>query len=123
MRDENHKNKHENYETLNLIGYGLAKFSRAFIKEYGFKTKTAFYQHIVDIGIADTVGTVKNRQDLFDPFFDNGRKGWWQRGVVIGLYLYRLIRYYMVLCLHETKPICRKNWCHLQDCLPYVQAG
>jgi ABC-type glycerol-3-phosphate transport system substrate-binding protein len=44
-------------------------------------------------------------------------------GVVIGLYLYRLIRYYMVLYLHETKPICPKDWCHLQDRLPYVQAG
>lgn len=22
---------------------------------------------------------VKNRQDLFDPYFDNGRLGWWQK--------------------------------------------
>ena len=88
MNNAGSKNKHENYETLNLIGYGLAKFNRAFIKEYGFKTKTAFYQHIVEIGIADTVGTVKNRQDLFDPFFDNGRKGWWQRG---DTYLHRKV--------------------------------
>jgi hypothetical protein len=26
------------------------------------------------------VGVVKNRMDLFDPFFPNGRKGWWQKG-------------------------------------------
>ena len=72
--------KHENYEILNLVGYGLAKFGTRFVDCFGFKTKTSFYKHIVQIGICDTVGTVKNRQDLFDPFFDNDRKGWWQKG-------------------------------------------
>lgn len=72
--------KHQNYEVLNLIGYGLAKFDMPFVKFFGFKTKTAFYEYIVEQGIADTIGTVKNRQDLFDPFFDNDRKGWWQKG-------------------------------------------
>jgi len=28
--------KHENYEILNLIGYGLSKFDNAFIEEFGF---------------------------------------------------------------------------------------
>ena len=81
-------NKHENYELLNLIGYGLAKFGMDFVKEFGFKTKTAFYQHIVELKIAETTGTVKNRQDLFDPFFDSGRKGWWQKG---NAYIHRKI--------------------------------
>jgi hypothetical protein len=66
-------NKHENYEILNLIGYGLAKFDKDFVREFGFKTKTAFFQHMVDLKIAETIGTVKNSQDLFDPFFDNPR--------------------------------------------------
>ena len=74
------KMKHENYEILNLIGYGLAKFDMQFVAQFGFKYKTHFFQYFVDIGIAETVGVVKNRQDLFDPFFDNGRKGWWQQG-------------------------------------------
>ncbi|MBC6110277.1 DUF3883 domain-containing protein [Pedobacter fastidiosus] len=74
-------NKHENYEILNLIGYGLSKFNDDFIKEFGFNTKTAFYQYCVHIGIAETVGTIKNRMDLFDHFFpNNGRRGWWQKG-------------------------------------------
>lgn len=72
--------KHKYYDILNLIGYGIAKFNMDFIKCFGFKTKNAFYEYIVKIGIAETVGTVKNRQDLFDPFFDNKRKGWWQKG-------------------------------------------
>lgn len=74
-------NKHDNYEILNLIGYGLSKFDDEFIKEFGFHTKTSFYQYCVSTGIAETVGTVKNRMDLFDPFFPNNeRKGWWQKG-------------------------------------------
>ncbi len=72
--------KHENYEILNLIGYGLAKFDMVFVKCFSFKTKTSFYEYIVKNGIAETVDTVKNRQDLFDPFFNNKRKGWWQKG-------------------------------------------
>lgn len=74
-------NRHINYEILNLIGYGLSKFNDDFIKQFGFGTKTAFYNFCVEIGVAETVGTVKNRMDLFDPFFpDNGRMGWWQKG-------------------------------------------
>ncbi|OFX27906.1 MAG: hypothetical protein A2X08_05885 [Bacteroidetes bacterium GWA2_32_17] len=80
--------KHKNYEILNLIGYGLAKFDDDFVKQFGFKNKSAFYNYIVENKIAESVGTVKNRQDLFDPFFDNGRKGWWQKG---NAYIHRKI--------------------------------
>jgi len=73
-------NKHKNYEILNLIGYGLAKFDNNFIKEFGFKTKSSFYQFCVEKGIAEQTGVIKNRMDLFDPFFPNDRKGWWQKG-------------------------------------------
>ena len=61
-------------------GYGLSKFDLDFVKYFGFRKKTEFYKHIIQLGIAETIGTVKNRQDLFDPFFDNKRKGWWQKG-------------------------------------------
>lgn len=74
------KSRHQNYEILNLIGYGLAKFDRHFVTAFGFRTKQAFYDYCVQKRIAETVGVLKNRQDLFDPFFDNARKGWWQKG-------------------------------------------
>ena len=70
---------HEHYELLNLIGYGLAKFED-FTQVFGFSTKTEFYQHCVAIGVGETRGVIKNRQDLFDHFFENGRRGWWQKG-------------------------------------------
>ncbi len=76
MNEEKEKNISE---ILNLIGYGLAKFDLEFVKEFGFTTKTAFNQYVVDLGLADTIKAVSNRQDSFDPYFDNGRKGWWQR--------------------------------------------
>ena len=45
------------------------------------QTKNSFYHYCVSINIAETIGTVKNRMDLFDHFFpNNGRKGWWQKG-------------------------------------------
>ncbi len=72
--------KHENYEILNLIGYGLSKFNNTFIAQFGFTTKTDFYNYCVSIGLCDTGSVVKNRMDLFDPFFPNDRKGWWQKG-------------------------------------------
>lgn len=97
--------KHENYELLNLIGYGLAKFNISFVKRFGLKTKTAFYESIVQLGIAETTDTVKNRQDLFDPFFDNGRKGWWQKG---NAYLHRKVlidSFYGSLEVHQFADI------------------
>ncbi|MFA5557582.1 MAG: DUF3883 domain-containing protein [Flavobacteriaceae bacterium] len=77
---KNKGNKHENYELLNLLGYGLAKFDNEFIKQFGFNTKSSFYEYFVEIGIVETGSVVKNRMDLFDPFFENSRKGWWQKG-------------------------------------------
>jgi hypothetical protein len=77
------RNKHKYYELLNLIGYGLSKFNYDFVKTYGFNTKIDFYNYVVETGIAKTVGTVKNRQDLFDGMVPGGeRKGWWQKGSV-----------------------------------------
>ena len=66
---EVNSNKHRNYEILNLIGYGLSKFNDDFLNEFGFSTKSAFYNFCIKNGIADTVGTIKNRMDLFDNFF------------------------------------------------------
>lgn len=72
--------RHENYEVLNMIGYGLAKFDKDFVAAFGFGAKQALYAYLVQHGVAESIGVLKNRQDLFDPFFDNPRKGWWQKG-------------------------------------------
>jgi len=74
------KTHHRHYGLLNLLGYGLSKFGHEFVKNFGHSSKQSFYDSFVDNGIAETSGVIKNRQDLFDPFFDNGRRGWWQKG-------------------------------------------
>jgi hypothetical protein len=48
---QSNTNKHENYEILNLIGYGLAKFDLDFVREFGFKNKQEFFLYIVSIGM------------------------------------------------------------------------
>lgn len=73
------RRKHEHYELLNLLGYGLAKFDKKFIAQFGYKSKSDFYEYLIQIGVCETVGTIKNRQDMLDPFFENGRSGWWQK--------------------------------------------
>lgn len=72
-------NKDRLSEVMNLIGYGLAKFDLNFAKEFGFSTKNAFCKAVVEMELAKTVKAVFNRQDSFDPYFDNGRRGWFQR--------------------------------------------
>lgn len=72
--------KHDNYEVLNLVGYGLAKFEKDLIAALAFSTKSALYQSLIQRGVAKTVGTLKNRQDLFNPLVRGGRTGWWQNG-------------------------------------------
>lgn len=64
---------------MNLIGYGLAKFDNDFANEFAMPSKSAFARYIVGLGLANTVKAVTNRMDSFDPYFDNGRRGWFQR--------------------------------------------
>lgn len=66
-------------EIMNLIGYGLAKFDNNFVHEFGQPSKAAFGRYVVALGLADTTKAVSNRMDSFDPYFDNGRRGWFQR--------------------------------------------
>lgn len=66
-------------EIMNMIGYGLAKFDNDFVHEFGQQSKAAFGRYIVELGLADTTKAVSNRMDSFDPYFDNGRRGWFQR--------------------------------------------
>ena len=65
-------------EILNLIGYGLAKFEADLVAALGFETKSELFRHLIDRGVAATVGTLKNRQDLFNPLVRQAKVGWWQ---------------------------------------------
>ena len=73
------KTEEKTSEIMNLIGYGLAKFDNDFVHEFGQPSKAAFGRYVVALGLADTTKAVSNRMDSFDPYFDNGRRGWFQR--------------------------------------------
>lgn len=70
--------RHANYEILNLIGYGLAKFESDLVAALGFKTKSAWFNDLIARGVAKTRGTLKNCQDLFNPLVRKEKVGWWQ---------------------------------------------
>lgn len=72
--------RHPNYVGLNLVGYGLARFEDELIAALGFDSKAEFYRHLITRGLAKTRGTLKNRQDLFNPLVRGGEIGWWQNG-------------------------------------------
>lgn len=66
-------------EIMNLVGYGLAKFDTKLTAHLGFKSKSDFARYIISRDLVSTLRAVFNRQDSFDPYFPNGRKGWHQR--------------------------------------------
>lgn len=51
--------RHANYEILNLLGYGLAKFDSDLVSILGFKTKSALFNHLIARGVASSRGTIK----------------------------------------------------------------
>ncbi|MDR3110339.1 MAG: DUF3883 domain-containing protein [Planctomycetaceae bacterium] len=69
--------KHENYEALNLIGYGLSKFNEDFVRLYGFESKMALYRYCMSIGMMNSINVIKTRQDEFDSVMpESPRAGW-----------------------------------------------
>ena len=72
--------RHVNYDVLNLVGYGLAKFEFGLVAALGFKTKSELFKSLIARKVAETRGTLKNRQDLFNPLVRGTKVGWWQDG-------------------------------------------
>lgn len=63
-----------------VVAFFLSKFGESGLARLGFRT----YKHAFDeIGRALSVNpnSVKNWRDEFDPYYDNGRKGWYQREI------------------------------------------
>ena len=54
-------------DLMNLIGYGLATFDMDFVKEFGFKTRPAFYQYCVDLGFAKTINLLRTYRTALTP--------------------------------------------------------
>ncbi len=63
-----------------VTAFYLSKFGEEGLARLEFKTyKQAFQEIGLSLGV--NPNSVKNWRDEFDPYYDNGRKGWYQRGM------------------------------------------
>ena len=61
-----------------IISYFLSRCDKKAIKALGYKNFNEAFQKIGDM-INENPNNIKNMRDEFDPYFDNGRRGWYQR--------------------------------------------
>lgn len=62
------------------VAYYLSRVNDVAIKELGYKTQRAAFEGLALI-FGQKTATIKNMRDEFDPYFDNGRAGWYQREI------------------------------------------
>ncbi|NJN84016.1 MAG: hypothetical protein HC802_18225 [Caldilineaceae bacterium] len=67
-------------ELAMIVAFYLSKFGEDGLDRLGFDS---YRQAFADTGRSLNVkpNSVKNWRDEFDPYYDNGRKGWYQRGI------------------------------------------
>ena len=76
-KENGNGNKNLTEDSLTLAYY-LSRFDAAALKELGYsRFKDAFES--VGAMLNQKASTIKNMRDEFDPYFDNGRRGWYQR--------------------------------------------
>ena len=73
-------NRNKTMDSL-TVAYYLSRFDKNALKELGYVRFNAAFE---DLGkkLQQKPATLKNMRDEFDPYFDNGRKGWYQKPLV-----------------------------------------
>lgn len=61
-----------------IVSYYLSRCDRKALKALGYKSFTDAFSGIGDL-LNENPNNIKNMRDEFDPYFDNGRRGWYQR--------------------------------------------
>ncbi len=61
-----------------IVSYYLSRCDMKAVRALGYKNFTDAFQKIGDI-LNENPNNIKNMRDEFDPYFDNGRAGWYQR--------------------------------------------
>lgn len=61
-----------------ITSYYLSRCDKKAVKALGYRNFTEAFTGIGDL-INENPNNIKNMRDEFDPYFDNGRKGWYQR--------------------------------------------
>lgn len=60
------------------VAYYLSRVDKEALKQLGYTNYTDAFKKLATI-LGQKASTIKNMRDEFDPYFDNGRKGWYQR--------------------------------------------
>lgn len=61
-----------------IISYYLSRCDTKAVKALGYKSFTEAFKGIGDL-INENPNNIKNMRDEFDPYFENSRRGWYQR--------------------------------------------
>lgn len=70
-------NRNKTMDSL-TVAYYLSRFNKDALSELGYSKFTAAFESLGKI-MQQKPTTLKNMRDEFDPYFDNGRKGWYQK--------------------------------------------
>ena len=60
------------------VAYYLSRVDKEALKELGYQSYAEAFKRLAII-LKQKEATIKNMRDEFDPYFDNGRKGWYKR--------------------------------------------
>ncbi|MBR4344169.1 MAG: hypothetical protein IKP88_15970 [Lachnospiraceae bacterium] len=63
-----------------IVSYYLSRCDMKAVRALGYKNFREAFDKIGDI-LDENPNNIKNMRDEFDPYFDNGRRGWYQRGL------------------------------------------
>jgi len=67
-------------ELAMIVAFYLSKFGKHGLKELGFQSYAQAFREVGQyLGV--NPNSVKNWRDEFDPYYDNERRGWYQRGI------------------------------------------
>ena len=74
------ENTDKTKDTL-TVAYYLSRVNKEAVRELGYKSFTEAFKGLAAI-MEQKASTIKNMRDEFDPYFDNGRVGWYQKQLV-----------------------------------------
>lgn len=61
-----------------IVSYYLSRCDMKAVRALGYRNFSEAFEKIGDI-LNENPNNIKNMRDEFDPYFDNGRRGWYQR--------------------------------------------
>ena len=71
------KDRNKTIDSL-TVAYYLSRVDKEALKQLGYPNYAEAFKKLAAI-LDQKASTIKNMRDEFDPYFDNGRKGWYQR--------------------------------------------